>query len=144
MRRRWLLRCSGWRPASDRAGSARPGLCRGRSGRALAGCDDRIRANRPLVSSDPGPTWRARPPPARRPGWVMRRSPPAMPRNSPRAAATRSQIPGTGADRDADRALTALYSLHYRSLVKLAALLVADTAAAEEIVQDAFIAMHTA
>ena len=69
----------------------------------------------------------------------MRRSPPAMPRNSPRAAATRSQIPGTGADRDADRALTALYSLHYRSLVKLAALLVADTAAAEEIAQDAFI-----
>ena len=67
-----------------------------------------------------------------------------MPRNSPRAAATRGQIPGTGAGRDADRALTALYSLHYRSLVKLAALLVADTAAAEEIVQDAFIAMHTA
>jgi RNA polymerase sigma-70 factor (sigma-E family) len=67
-----------------------------------------------------------------------------MPRNSPRAAATRSQIPGAGAGRDADRALTALYSLHYRSLVKLAALLVADTAAAEEIVQDAFIAVHTA
>jgi len=59
-------------------------------------------------------------------------------------AATHSQIPGAGAGRDAGRALTALYSLHYRSLVKLAALLVADTAAAEEIVQDAFIAMHTA
>jgi RNA polymerase sigma-70 factor (sigma-E family) len=59
-------------------------------------------------------------------------------------AATRSQIPGAGAGRDADRAVTALYSMHYRSLVKLAALLVADTAAAEEIVQDAFIAMHTA
>ena len=33
---------------------------------------------------------------------------------------------------------------HYRSLVRLAALLVRDVATAEEIVQDSFIAMHTA
>src|SRR5712691_5009042 len=48
------------------------------------------------------------------------------------------------ADWDADRAVTALYSEHYRSLVRLAALLVRDVATAEEVVQDSFIAMHTA
>ena len=47
------------------------------------------------------------------------------------------------ADRDdADRAVTALYSSHYRSLVRLAALLVRDVATAEEVVQDSFVAMH--
>jgi RNA polymerase sigma-70 factor (sigma-E family) len=35
-----------------------------------------------------------------------------------------------------------LYSAHYRSLVRLAALLVRDVATAEEVVQDAFVAMH--
>jgi len=43
---------------------------------------------------------------------------------------------------DADRAVTALYSEHYRSLVRLAALLVRDVATAEEVVQDSFVAMH--
>jgi RNA polymerase sigma-70 factor (sigma-E family) len=42
----------------------------------------------------------------------------------------------------ADRAVTELYSLHYRPLVRLAALLVRDTPTAEEVVQDAFVAMH--
>jgi RNA polymerase sigma-70 factor (sigma-E family) len=46
------------------------------------------------------------------------------------------------ADWDADRAVTALYSQHYRSLVRLAALLVRDVATAEEVVQDSFVAMH--
>jgi RNA polymerase sigma-70 factor (sigma-E family) len=46
------------------------------------------------------------------------------------------------ADWDADRAVTALYSAHYRSLVRLAALLVRDVATAEEVVQDSFVAMH--
>ncbi len=44
----------------------------------------------------------------------------------------------------ADRAVTELYSLHYRALVRLAALLVRDTGTAEEVVQDAFVAMHDA
>jgi RNA polymerase sigma-70 factor (sigma-E family) len=44
--------------------------------------------------------------------------------------------------RDADEALVALYTAHYRSLVRLAALLLHDTAAAEDVVQDAFVAMH--
>jgi len=45
---------------------------------------------------------------------------------------------------DAARAVTAIYTTHYRSLVRLAVLLVRDIATAEEVVQDSFIAMHTA
>ncbi|MBB6170866.1 RNA polymerase sigma-70 factor (sigma-E family) [Nocardiopsis mwathae] len=45
---------------------------------------------------------------------------------------------------DADQAVTQLYSEHYRPLVRLAALLVRDYATAEEVVQDAFVAMHGA
>jgi RNA polymerase sigma-70 factor (sigma-E family) len=43
---------------------------------------------------------------------------------------------------DADEALVALYTAHYRSLVRLSALLLRDTPAAEDVVQDAFVAMH--
>jgi RNA polymerase sigma-70 factor (sigma-E family) len=43
---------------------------------------------------------------------------------------------------DADEAVTALYGAHYRSLVRLAALLLRDADEAEEVVQDAFVAMH--
>jgi RNA polymerase sigma-70 factor (sigma-E family) len=43
---------------------------------------------------------------------------------------------------NADRAVTELYSSHYRALVRLAALLVRDTPTAEEVVQDSFVAMH--
>jgi RNA polymerase sigma-70 factor (sigma-E family) len=46
------------------------------------------------------------------------------------------------ADWDADRAVTELYASHYRSLVRLATLLVRDTGTAEEVVQDSFVAMH--
>jgi RNA polymerase sigma-70 factor (sigma-E family) len=45
---------------------------------------------------------------------------------------------------DAARAVTEIYTTHYRSLVRLAALLVRDVATAEEVVQDSFIAMHGA
>ena len=45
---------------------------------------------------------------------------------------------------DPDRALTELYQLHYRPLVRMAALLVPDLATAERIVQDAFAAVHSA
>ncbi len=43
---------------------------------------------------------------------------------------------------DADEAVTQLYAAYYASLVRLAALLVRDSGEAEEIVQDAFVAMH--
>ena len=56
----------------------------------------------------------------------------------------RADETGTWPDWDADRAVTALYRMHYRSLVRLAALLVGDIATAEEIVQDSFIAVHAA
>ena len=45
---------------------------------------------------------------------------------------------------DADQAVDVLYHAHYRALTRLAALLVTDVAAAEEIVQAAFAAMHGA
>jgi len=41
----------------------------------------------------------------------------------------------------ADRAVTELYALHYRGLVRMASFLVRDTPTAEEVVQDAFVAM---
>ena len=44
--------------------------------------------------------------------------------------------------RSADEAVTELYSNHYRSLVRLAGLLVRDEPTAEEVVQECFIAMH--
>jgi RNA polymerase sigma-70 factor (sigma-E family) len=43
---------------------------------------------------------------------------------------------------DADAALTALYSAHYRRLVRLASFLLKDSGQAEEVVQDAFVAVH--
>lgn len=46
-------------------------------------------------------------------------------------------------DIDADRAVTELYHAHYRSLVRLAMLLVRDVGTAEEVVQDSFVAMHS-
>ena len=42
----------------------------------------------------------------------------------------------------ADLAVIELYAMHYPALVRLAAMLVRDTPTAEEVVQDAFIAMH--
>jgi RNA polymerase sigma-70 factor (sigma-E family) len=45
---------------------------------------------------------------------------------------------------DAEQAVTAIYGAHYRSLVRLAVLLVRDVATAEEVVQDSFVAMHSA
>jgi RNA polymerase sigma-70 factor (sigma-E family) len=44
----------------------------------------------------------------------------------------------------ADDAVTRLFVTHYRPLVRLAALLLHDAAAAEEVAQDAFVALHRA
>ena len=49
---------------------------------------------------------------------------------------------GEATEWNADLAVIEMYSAHYRSLVRLAAVLVRDTPTAEEVVQDAFIAMH--
>jgi RNA polymerase sigma factor (sigma-70 family) len=45
---------------------------------------------------------------------------------------------------DADQAITAIYSTEYRSLVRLAAVLVGDVGIAEEVVQDSFVALYGA
>ncbi len=52
--------------------------------------------------------------------------------------------PGTAAwhETDADGAVEQLYVAHWRSLVRLSYLLVRDVGTAEEVVQDAFVAMH--
>jgi RNA polymerase sigma-70 factor (sigma-E family) len=42
----------------------------------------------------------------------------------------------------ADDAVTALYTAHYRALVRLSVLLLRDPSLAEEVVQDTFVAMH--
>lgn len=55
-------------------------------------------------------------------------------RADPRAAASPSW--------DAETALEELYAAHWRSLVRLSALLVRDLGTAEEVTQDAFVAMH--
>src|ERR1700712_4768701 len=43
-----------------------------------------------------------------------------------------------------DDLLTALYALHYRSLIRLAALLLDEPAACEDVVQEAYIRVHSA
>src|SRR5258708_13729176 len=52
-------------------------------------------------------------------------------------------IPVMGIDWDADRAVTELYSMHYRSLVRLAALLIPDLAPPGEAIQDPFVALSS-
>ena len=71
-----------------------------------------------------------------------------------RAARIRDRIPpardghdtlaehGAPAEPDGGHAVAALYQLHYPALVRLAALLIPDLATAEDIVQDAFAAVH--
>ena len=62
----------------------------------------------------------------------------------PAQARCRRPVQLQAARPDANHAVTALYLAHYRPLVRLAALLVQDLATAEEIVQDAFVAVHAA
>lgn len=44
---------------------------------------------------------------------------------------------------DADAAVTHLFTAHYRPLVRLATLLLADSGIAEEITQDAYVELHS-
>ena len=96
-------------------------------------------ARRPRDRSTGGPACKPRKPAgdpasyARGPNWRADGS------------ATRSGMTDPGGARlGADEAVTQLYAAHYRSLVRLGALLLRDTAAAEEVVQDSFVAMHGA
>ena len=69
---------------------------------------------------------------------------PARPIHVTEVLAADAALGSVPAEWDAEQAVTAMYSTHYRSLVRLAALLVRDVATAEEVVQDSFIAMHGA
>lgn len=61
----------------------------------------------------------------------------------PRATAGDGPEPRpAGAVLDADTALRVLYAAHWRQLVRLASLLLGSTSAAEEVVQDAFVAVY--
>ncbi|WP_280850222.1 MULTISPECIES: SigE family RNA polymerase sigma factor [unclassified Streptomyces] len=85
----------------------------------------------------------------RRPG-----APGGMPVIAPMPAARRARIPGQrdGAEHAEDTTaagttvdhLTETYRAHYRSLLGLAALLLDDTASCEDVVQEAFIRVHSA
>ncbi|HEV8279846.1 MAG TPA: sigma factor, partial [Streptosporangiaceae bacterium] len=55
---------------------------------------------------------------------------------------TKTRAASAAADRDTADTTVALYTAYYRPLVQLAALLVHDKGTAEDVVQDAFIAMH--
>ena len=61
----------------------------------------------------------------------------------PPALAPSSDPDATGAAGwTADEAVTRLFATHYRPMVRLAALLLRDASQAEELVQDAFVALH--
>jgi RNA polymerase sigma-70 factor (sigma-E family) len=70
--------------------------------------------------------------------WLRERGGEPTPANGTAAKGTAAKA----TEWSADVAVIELYSAHYRSLVRLAAVLVRDTPTAEEVVQDAFIAMH--
>jgi RNA polymerase sigma-70 factor (sigma-E family) len=58
------------------------------------------------------------------------------------ASGTTGRVRVEGEELDADRMVTELYMAHYAGLVRLATLLLRDQAVAEEVVQDAFVALH--
>ena len=53
-------------------------------------------------------------------------------------------VRGVRYDSDADQVVAALYHAHYGSLTRIAALLIGDSLAAEEMVQDAFASVYCA
>ena len=60
------------------------------------------------------------------------------------ARSTAADVASTAGDPEPDAVVSELYRAHHRSLVRLAALLILDAATAEDVVQDAFVAMHGA
>ncbi len=66
---------------------------------------------------------------------------PAADRTGPREVVPAVRT-GSDASTSADEAVEALYAAHWTALVRLAALLLHDTRAAEDVTQDAFVAMH--
>jgi RNA polymerase sigma-70 factor (sigma-E family) len=75
-------------------------------------------------------------------GGAARRAAPSKGAGSARAPLAGPAAPYAAADRDAAAATVALYTAYYRPLVWQAVPLVLDVGTAEDVVQDAFIAMH--
>jgi RNA polymerase sigma-70 factor (sigma-E family) len=71
--------------------------------------------------------------------WLQDHAPAGPELDADRAVAPLYSI---GSELDADQAVAQLYALHYRPLVRLAAVLVGDADIAEGVVQDAFAAMR--
>jgi RNA polymerase sigma-70 factor (sigma-E family) len=78
------------------------------------------------------PTWTLRVPGRAGPGTAGSAGQGSAPAEPARGAA------------DADLAITAIYGTEYRSLVRMAAMLLGDVGSAEEVVQDSFIATRAA
>ena len=76
----------------------------------------------------------------RPPGEAMRRA--SVTGTPAGSAALPDAVMASGGARGAGRAGTGLYLVHYPALVRLAAFLVRDTRAAEQVVQDAFAALR--
>ena len=55
-----------------------------------------------------------------------------------------SHLAARGGTSEADLAITAMYDTQYRPLVRMSAMLLGDIGAAEEVVQESFIAVHAA
>ncbi len=58
--------------------------------------------------------------------------------------AAETVMASVAAEQDSDELVCTMYGTNYQSLVRLAAILLRDAAMAEEVVQDAFVAMHGA
>lgn len=61
---------------------------------------------------------------------------------TPHDAVSQDAVPQDAVPQDADAALRVLYAAHWGRLVRLAAVLLGSTSAAEEVVQDAFVSMY--
>ena len=81
--------------------------------------------------------WDARAGLARFRGWLQDHAPAGPEPDDSQMAALLHSIPEPAAE----QAVARLYSAHYQALVRLATLLMRDAATAEEVVQDAFVAM---
>ncbi|MFF0445869.1 SigE family RNA polymerase sigma factor [Streptomyces sp. NPDC004609] len=98
----------------------------------------------PVPLAVPVPGVSVRPPRTPRPAGGM---PVIAPMPTPRAAQLPSQREGTDQTMASGTTvdhLTETYRAHYRSLLGLAALLLDDTASCEDVVQEAFIRVHSA
>jgi RNA polymerase sigma-70 factor (sigma-E family) len=81
--------------------------------------------------------WDARAGLARFRDWLQENASAGPEPDAGQLAALLGSIP----EPDADQAVAQLYSAHYQALVRLATLLMRDAGTAEEVVQDAFVAM---